>query len=119
MYVHPVYPFIITDYLGESCMVMALPNSQLSMAQVEWYFGGIMLFPAQKTFPAQVSVLQITKGKHLFNSFAAKNENTSKTRFFPFNSRRSLVHLPKSPAINGLCEAKKSSANISKGKSSI
>ena len=70
-----------------------------------------MLSPAQKTFPTQVSVLQITKGeKRSILQFGHKKQNTSKTCFFPFHGRRGLVHLPKPPTINGLCEAEKKRA---------
>ena len=70
-----------------------------------------MLSPAQKTFPTQVSVLQITKGEKTILQFGRKKtKNTSKTCFFPFHGRRGLVHLPKPPTINGLCEAEKKRA---------
>ena len=63
-----------------------------------------MLSLAQKTFPTQVSVLQITK-KETILQFGHKNKTLD--YFFSKLTAVEVLHLPKPSTIIGLCEVKR------------
>ena len=78
---------------------------------MEWYFGGTMLSPAQKTFPTQVSVLQITKGeKRSILQFGHKKQKTLAKLVFSHSTADESCTFTKTPHNQWIVRGKKKRA---------
>ena len=80
---------------------------------MEWYFGGTMLSPAQKTFPTQVSVFQITKGeKRSILQFGHKKQKTLAKLVFSHSTADEILYIYQKPpqSMDGARQKKKSLA---------
>ena len=75
---------------------------------MEWYFGGTMLSPTQKTFPTQVSVLQITKGeKRSILQFGHKKQKTLAKLVFSHSTADEVLYIYQNPPQSMDCARQK------------